>query len=396
MVQISMEGIRDRGSSYQAMVQCQDHTGTMQKKAKSFKKSQFNSPAEALSFAQKWRTDSIRKIKKGLWSEEDAVGFKDGITMEQAFQEVHKSIWNGTTTKASTAETYVNHFQTFLKFTGPGSLIKDVAKYKYLLDFRTALMNDEIKGVRPGTSTSTFNRILTSIYAFLDYCKNVGYIDSLQPLPDKATLRLKEVNLEKRAPSNDEGQQMLIQCRSYPDKMFRLVYADIIEFCMNSAFRSQEVLTMKKKHYVYDDGVAYAVVTKERAKTGKERRVVLTARARQILDLHTQGKGKDDFVFCKEDNKPITKHALRHCFDTLKNFLGLGPEVTFHSTRHFAITKMEREFGLSTSQIMRMVGHTNISTTQKYISKQPDDDLIIKQKMDEKQITLQLVGGGKA
>jgi hypothetical protein len=43
-----------------------------------------------------------------------------------------------------------------------------------------------------------------------------------------------------------------------------------------------------------------------------------------------------------------------------------------------------------------MVGHTNISTTQKYISKQPDDDLIIKQKMDEKQITLQLVGGGKA
>ena len=37
---------------------------------------------------QKWRTDGIRKIKKGLWSEEDAVGFKDGVTMEQAFTEM--------------------------------------------------------------------------------------------------------------------------------------------------------------------------------------------------------------------------------------------------------------------------------------------------------------------
>ena len=32
----------------------------------------------------------------------------------------------------------------FYKYTGPGEKVKDVANYKYLLDFRTALMNDEV------------------------------------------------------------------------------------------------------------------------------------------------------------------------------------------------------------------------------------------------------------
>ena len=396
MVSVNMEGIRDRGMSYQAVIQCEDHTGAVVKKAKSFKKSLYNSHAEAAGAAQKWRTDGIRKIKKGLWSEEDAVGFKDGVTMEQAFTEMKRSIWNGTTCKSTTAETYVNHFMTFYKYTGPGEKVKDVANYKYLLDFRTALMNDEVPGVRKGTTTSTFNRVITSVFAFLEYCRNVGYVDTSKPLPNKKDLRLKEVNLEKRAISDDESIQMLHQCRSYPDKMFRLVYADIIEFCMNTGLRMTEVLTMKKKHYVKDDGVFYVVITKDRAKSGKERRVVLTARARQILDLHIKDITADNFVFRNKENKAVTKGALRHCFDKLKEFLGMGDDVTFHSTRHSAITKMEREFGLSASQIMRMVGHRNISTTQRYISKQPDDDKIIKQKMDDKQYTLQLVGGSRA
>ena len=85
--------------------------------------------------------------------------------------------------------------------------------------------------------------------------------------------------------------------------MFRLVYADIIEFCMNTGLRMTEVLTMKKKHYVKDDGVFYAVVTKDRAKSGKERRVVLTARARQILELHIKDITADNFVFRNKRTK---------------------------------------------------------------------------------------------
>ena len=125
-------------------------------------------------------------------------------------------------------------------------------------------MNDEVPEFM-STSTSP-SIIITSVFAFLEYCRNVGYVDTSKPLPNKKDLRLKEVNLEKRAISDDESLQMLHQCRSYPDKMFRLVYADIIEFCMNTGLRMTEVLTMKKKHYVKDDGVFYAVVTKDQAK----------------------------------------------------------------------------------------------------------------------------------
>jgi len=57
---------------------------------------------------------------------------------------------------------------------------------------------------------------------------------------------------------------------------------------------------------------------------------------------------------------------------------------------------MEREFGLSAFQIMRMVGHNNIQTTQRYMSTPPDDDHNIHQKMAEKQLPLRLVGGGRA
>ena len=32
MVSVNMEGIRDRGMSYQAVIQCEDHTGAVVKK----------------------------------------------------------------------------------------------------------------------------------------------------------------------------------------------------------------------------------------------------------------------------------------------------------------------------------------------------------------------------
>ena len=74
----------------------------------------------------------------------------------------------------------------------------------------------------------------------------------------------------------------------------------------------------------------------------------------------------------------------------------MGPEVTFHSTRHSAITKDGKRIW-----IVRLTNYED-GWSYEYIynstiySKQPDDDKIIKQKMDDKQYTLQLVGGSRA
>lgn len=395
MVKLNMEGIRDRGNSFQAIIQCQDNTGTVVKHAKAFRKSDYTSVAEAAHQAQQWRLDAIFKIKRGLWSEEDAVGFKEGVTVGDVYKEMVKNVWNGTRTKASSSETYLNHFQTFIKYAGLGELIQNVADFKYLNAFTSALLSNQIKGVRKGVKTSTCNRILTSVFQLLEYSKKCGYLDSSKPLPDKKDLRVKEVNLEKRAITHNEGIEMLQLCRTYPNDMFRLVYSDIIEFCMHTGLRETEALTMKKKHYKKIDGVPYAVVTRERAKSGKERSVVLTARAVQIINHHCQGINNEDFVFRNKKGNPITKHQLRHCFEKLKMKMGIGPEVTFHSTRHTAITNMEREYGLSVSQIQRMVGHSSPVTTSRYISTPPDDDKIINEKLNAKQIPLRLVGGMK-
>lgn len=391
-----MEGLRQRGNSYQALVQCKGHNGEKIKKAKAFRISDYNSSLECAAAAQKWRKNAITKIKKGLWTEEDNVGYTAGITVQQAYEEMKANIWNGSTTKQSSGNTYANHFKSFLKYTGPATLVKDVGSYKYLLGFRSAYLAQEIEGIRKGVKPSTLNRVWTAVFAFLQYCRNMGYLDSSDPLPALKDLRVKEMNQEKRAITKDEAVQILHKCRGYPNEMFRLVYADIIEFCMNTGFRMNEALSMKKKHYRVIDGIPYAVVTKDRAKSAKEREVICTNRAVQILDFHCKDINNEGYVFRTKEGRPVTVAALRHCFDKMRMMLGLGPEVTFHSTRHSAITNMEREFGLSAFQIMRMVGHNNISTTQRYMSTPPDDDHNIHQRMAEKQLPLRLVGGSRA
>lgn len=119
-------------------------------------------------------------------------------------------------------------------------------------------------------------------------------------------------------------------------------------------------------------GEAVLVIRKHKTarKTGRPRRIVLSAEAEQIVRAAI-GDRLEGPVFTNRRGKAWTRERLSREFRGVRNALGITTEIVLYCTRHEAATQIVRAVGVAQAQ--GILGHTDIKTTQRYTHLNDDD-----------------------
>jgi len=202
---------------------------------------------------------------------------------------------------------------------------------------------------------ATINRKLSALSKLLKVGYGMGLVDRM-PLINWE----REEKTKFRYLNEDEQGQLL-------DYWLDLYHIDMYEFCvflLDTGARLSEAL-----HVVYEQG--NPSITFWKTKTGKPRTVPLTKRCLDILNqamktkpLLTQQASPRLQIFSH-----LSRAAIRRDWTKMQKDLN-WPDVTPHTLRHTCCTRLVSR-GVDIKRVMEWMGHSNITTTQRYMQISP-------------------------
>ena len=145
---------------------------------------------------------------------------------------------------------------------------------------------------------------------------------------------------------------------------------DLVEFAVMTGLRPGELRTLGPQH-VKDNGAGTYVVF-ERHKTSRmtreqvARSVPLTPRAAEIVRRRIAGRPRSGVLFPNADGRPYTHGTLRRRIRRLCERAGVPPRPPY-AFRHYVGTWLAAE-GTNQAILMHLLGHSQISTTARYVS----------------------------
>ena len=134
----------------------------------------------------------------------------------------------------------------------------------------------------------------------------------------------------------------LRQCGARPGELCRAAIADVD--------RAACVITLKEH--------------KTARKTGKPRRIPIGRKFGELLD-QAIGSRTEGPVFLAPAGRAWTVSNLSRTYSRIRDNAGLPKDLVLYLARHECGTKICREKGVEYAR--RLLGHTNISTTQRYM-----------------------------
>jgi integrase len=134
----------------------------------------------------------------------------------------------------------------------------------------------------------------------------------------------------------------LRQCGARPGELCRATIADVD--------RGKCVITLKEH--------------KTSRKTGQPRRIPIGRKLGELLD-QAIGQRTEGPVFLSPAGKAWTVPNLSRTYSRLRDVAGLPRDLVLYLARHECGTKICREKGIEFAR--RLLGHANISTTQRYM-----------------------------
>jgi integrase len=160
---------------------------------------------------------------------------------------------------------------------------------------------------------------------------------------------------------------------------------DIVEFDFDSGLRAGQIREVRWTDVDFDNRVMR--VCSFKGSKGKKYVCWVPIFDRALAVLKRRPK-TSEFVFCNKDGGPIPRNGVMHNFDRITARLGIE-DFNFHDIRHtFATNHYRRHRDIVV--ISRILGHTNIRTTQIYLNLTNLDMLQSGARFDPRNIT---VGG---
>jgi integrase len=139
----------------------------------------------------------------------------------------------------------------------------------------------------------------------------------------------------------------------------------LFTFLAETGLRLSEALALTWPRVERD----FAKFIVEKSKSGRSRTVHTTTRAKAILDAawkaHVTPLRGEDRVFTS-----YTRSYVSHCFADACDKAGVGRGARLHDLRHFVGTSLAQA-GVPIPTIMGILGHSQISTTQRYAAHLP-------------------------
>ena len=212
-----------------------------------------------------------------------------------------------------------------------------------------------------GVSAVSVNTWARAINAFLNWAHEEQHLPKLERIP-----RLKEDRNLLATLTTEQLRHLL----SFRPKTFRehRLFA-MLCLMLDTGIRADEALSLNRGAIDLEN-LLVTITGKGR----KQRKVPITLELRKVV-FRWLSKHSHSLVFPTRDGaKQIQRNALRD-FKMLGKRLGLtGVRVSFHTLRHtFAVSYLRR--GGNLFYLSRILGHSDISTTQVYLRSTGIEDL---------------------
>lgn len=143
------------------------------------------------------------------------------------------------------------------------------------------------------------------------------------------------------------------------DKQFERV-RQLFLFCAFTGLARVDMQRLKPKHIICNaDGTKEIRI--KRQKTDVEAIIPLLPIAEQILSLYIKDKEENDLIFTN-----LTVRKASFACVNIGQICGIEKGLTFHMARHTFSTTICLSNGISMETLSKMLGHSNIGTTQIY------------------------------
>ena len=199
-----------------------------------------------------------------------------------------------------------------------------------------------------GASGSSINSYSAAILAFVKYCRNLEL-----KVPLKITLIRKqnEIRTERKFYTKDDIEKVLLSTDLQTGLMIRIMF--------ETGIRIGEFTRLKVSNF---NGQQICFIGKGR----KWREVYISEKTFLILQGYIQEYEVKDSLWGQTlNNEPPTENTIRKKLK--KAFLDAGFSDFYpHALRHSFATNLQLS-GASVAEIKEMMGHSNISTTEKYL-----------------------------
>ena len=135
-------------------------------------------------------------------------------------------------------------------------------------------------------------------------------------------------------------------------------------FCVHTGMAYADMQQLKRKHIEYNPVSEQYMIRNKRMKTGVEFLLPLFSPAKNILDTWNPGWEKvpaEQLLAPRICNQPFNNNLKE-----LAAYLQINKHLTTHIGRHTFATTIALENGVPIETVLKMLGHSKISQTQKY------------------------------
>ncbi len=253
---------------------------------------------------------------------------------------------------------YKNDLKELQKFLAPTLDIQTITKENLLLSI--GQLSKEKK------AAASVNRFIAAVRTMFSYALKFGYIKK------NPALELKTVKLPKRVPNFMTQPEVNQLCEQPVNNELLWEKRDHALFTMmySSGCRISEITNLKLDDFM--DNYHSAIVT---GKGNKQRKVFFAQEARNALALYLQDRKKvleshniaepTRQVFINQKGHPLSVGGVRFIISKYSGAEGTNHHINPHAFRHTFATTMIGN-GADVRLVQEMLGHSSISTTQRY------------------------------
>lgn len=213
---------------------------------------------------------------------------------------------------------------------------------------------------------SSINRFIAGVRGLFSYCRKFGYID-FDP-----SLELKTVKMPKRLPNFLTGKEVDELCETVEENPLLWEKRDkaLLEVMYSSGCRLSEIANLRMNDF--SSGFLSAVVTGK----GRKDRIVyfekdaqnslkeyLVERNSRFSDLKVTNP--KNYIFVNQKGFPLSTRGISYILSKYSGTAGTNHHVNPHALRHTFATAMISN-GADVRLVQEMLGHSSISTTQRY------------------------------
>ena len=253
---------------------------------------------------------------------------------------------------------YKKDLDYLMLFVGKDVDIKDVTKENLLF-----CIGELSKKKMAATS---INRFIAAVRTFFAYCKKFQYI------PKNPAIELKTVRIPKKIPRFLTANEMNSLCNQPELKELLWTSRDcaIFEMLYSSGCRVSELANLRFSDFM--EGFSKAIV---KGKGNKDRVVYFAKEAQAALKIYLDDRKKilqekkvenePDYIFINQKGNHLSAAGIRWIVSRYSGVEGTNHHISPHAFRHTFATQLLSN-GADVRAVQELLGHSSISTTQRY------------------------------